>query len=64
MRAVAAISEHLRASEYHAVATRIADVERGGSGAGPIGSAATVQDLFASEEPTNAGADRDSKGGF
>jgi enolase len=44
-----------RLVKYHAVATRIADVERGGSGAGPIGSAATVQDLFASEEPTNAG---------
>jgi enolase len=44
-----------RLMKYHAVATQIAQVERGGSASRAIEHGASVADLFANEEPTNAG---------
>jgi len=44
-----------RLVKYHAVATQMARLERGGVEATPIEGSAVVEDLFASEEPTNAG---------
>jgi enolase len=44
-----------RLVKYHAVATQIAQLERGAGGAGETAHGAVVADLFASEEPTNAG---------
>ncbi len=44
-----------RLVKYHAVATQMARLERGGLDATPIEGSAIIEDLFASEEPTNAG---------